>query len=107
MAIMAGSRIALRGKTATVNVIDGSGATIYSGITAVYEQATVTEGGGAFAELASRVVDVFFFEPISGTLPTIVEKHIIVWNSTRYRVEHAVNQAGQDNRLRVQTTRSR
>lgn len=104
---MVGSRIALRGKTATVSVVDASGATVYSSLTGVYEQDTVQEREGPFSDLASRVVDVFFFEPVSGSLPTIEEKHIIIWDSTRYRVDSAVNQAGQDNRLRVQTTRSR
>lgn len=104
---MVGSRIAMRGVTATVSVIDASGTTVYSSLTAVYEQGTVQEREGAFSDLASRVIDVFFFEPVNGSLPAIEEKHIIVWSSTRYRVDSAINQAGQGNRLRVQTTRSR
>ena len=55
------------------------------------------------------VTDVFWFEPKAGdSIPAIEEKHVLIdGDSVRYEVLQVINQAGQDNRLRVLTRRVR
>lgn len=76
---------------------------LLTGLTATYEQIAAFEvvgDGGAVV----IVTDVFWFEPASGSLPAIEEKHVLVDGSgNRYEVVAVSNQAGGGNRLKVIT----
>lgn len=74
-----------------------------SGLIATHEQPNafeiISEAG-----MIVPVTDVFWFEPVSGTLPAITEKHVVVdASSNRYEVVMVQRQAGEANRLKVMT----
>lgn len=88
-----GSRIVQRQTKVTVNVILRtltSGKNVESNaitaLTPTHYQMTAFEVFGDVGA-GSEVVDVFWFEPVSGSLPAITEKHIIKNTSTSVRYE--------------------
>lgn len=74
-----------------------------TGLIATREQPDASE---LFTDAGALVVvtDVFWFEPVSGTLPAITEKHTVIdASNNRYEVVMVQNQGGEGNRLKVMT----
>ena len=74
-----------------------------TGLIATHSQPDAAE---LFTDAGALVVvtDVFWFEPVSGTLPAITEKHVILdASNNRYDVVMVQNQGGEGNRLKVLT----
>lgn len=74
-----------------------------TGLIATHEQPDASE---LFTDAGALVVvtDVFWFEPVSGTLPAITEKHTVIdASNNRYEVVMVQNQGGEGNRLKVMT----
>lgn len=107
---MIGSRLRERRRQLTVSVklktltagqnVESS---LYTGLTATHEQPDAFE---AFTDGGALVVvtDVFWFAPVSGSLPAITEKHVIIdASSNRYEVVMVQDQAGEGDRLKVTT----
>lgn len=111
---MIGSRLRERRQQVTVTVYSRNSAgteSAVSGLSSVVvtrTQQSANELVGEFGNIIADVVDIFWFEKISGTFPTITEKHLIRdASSTRYEIIATVNQGGESNRLKVITTRVR
>lgn len=108
------SRLYQRMTRATVDVIQGGGShgaltetTQQNNIQAAYSQKRVKVQSGAFGEVATELVDVFYFERINGSLPTVKEGWVIRWDDTDYEVTEAINLGGLGKRLEVITHRIR
>lgn len=112
-----GSRLSERQQTKTVTVYQRSSAGTKSavsaaltGITITHHEKLVNEFIAEFGAVVSKVVDLFWFYPISGVLPTITEQHVIYEDgdtTTQYEVVSAVDQGGQGETLLVTTNRVR
>lgn len=112
-----GSRLAQREKTKTVTVYQRSSAGVESAvsaaltaITVTHHQTTASEFIAEYGAVVSKVVDIFWFYPISGSLPAITEQYLIYEDgdtTTQYEVISAVDQGGFDEVLMVTTQRIR
>lgn len=111
---MIGSRLYERRQKMTITVYSRNSAgteSAVSGLSSVsvtHTQQSARELIAEFGNIVTDVVDIFWFGKISGTLPTITEKHLIRdASSTRYEIIGVVNQGGESNRLKIITTRVR
>lgn len=107
-----GSRLRERRQTMTVTVYSRNSANtesaVYASVTVTHTQQSANELVAEFGNIVADVVDIFWFEKISGTFPTITEKHLIRdASNVRYEIIATVNQGGESNRLKVITTRVR
>ena len=112
-----GSRLTERQQTMTITVKKRSSAGVESAVSAAltsisvtHHQKSVTEFNAEFGEFVSRIIDIFWFYPISGSLPAITEQHVIYQDgntTTQYEVISAVDQGGQGEVLMVTTERRR
>ena len=101
-----GSRLRTRRKKRTVNVATRAGVVVVNGLTPTWQpgpndERITAQGGVKF------VTDVFFFEPVNGTLPAINHKHIMTDTDTsfQYEVLTVADQAGNGTLLMVEATR--
>lgn len=112
-----GSRLSDRSKTKTITVYQRSSvgvetavSTDLTNITVTHHQKTVREFVADFGQFVSRVIDIFWFYPIDGSLPAITEKYLIYEDgdtTNKYEVTSAVDQGGQGEVLMVETDRTR
>lgn len=91
----------------TVDVKDHTGAIKLIGCDATHQVAEVTERSGNFDEVSTRLVDLFFFDKVNGSLPAILETHLITWDGTDYEVVAVQPLDELMERLKVTTTRVR
>jgi hypothetical protein len=109
---MIGSSLRDMRQRLTVNVYSKAVAPAYAE-TAVYTGLIATrEQRDAFEQMSDSgavitVTDVFWFEPVSGVLPSITEGHVMTTGGSRYEVLQVADQGGEGNRLRVMTRRFR
>lgn len=95
--------VSVRAKTLTAGKYVESSA--YTGLVATWEPAMVEEVYSAAGQVAFAT-DVFWFEPTTGSLPTIEEQHVIVDAAgLRYEVISTTSQGGEGNRLKALTRR--
>lgn len=114
---MIGSRLAQRRPVRTVTVKKKtltSGKHVESnlaGAVSIPARFHQVDAGEAASEGGAVVVvnGVFGFEPVSGSLPAIEEKHVIVDDDTseRFEVVSVKNRAGAGNRLKVSVKKLR
>ena len=106
---MIASRLAtFRGRTqATVDVKTITGTTVYSNLATSHQQIQVREEAGPLGDVSTEIHDLFLFDRVSGSLPAIEEKHVIVWSGTTYRVISAQALDELAHRLRVETVKNR
>ena len=106
-----GSRLRTRRKKRTVNVATRAGVVVVNGLTPTWQPASKV-GGSSDERITAQggvkfVTDVFFFEPVNGTLPAINHKHIMTDTATsfQYEVLTVADQAGNGTLLMVEATR--
>jgi hypothetical protein len=111
------SRLTRRQQTKTVTVYQRNSAGVESAVSAALTGIAVThhekltnEFVAEFGAVVSKVTDIFWFYPISGSLPTLTEQHVVYEDgdtTTQYEVVSAVDQGGQGEVLMVATNRVR
>jgi hypothetical protein len=109
---MVGSKLRQRRNKKTVSVIskDETGAKTneYTGLTPTFEDRNIQEEISGVGLVAS-VMTVFFFEPLSstGSLPVISEEMYLSDGTNEYQITQAIDMAGNDDRLKIETMRIR
>ncbi len=90
-----------------VDVQDVNGTDVFSDYEATHQETEITERSGQFGEMSTRIVDLFYFDEVDGTLPAINERYTIVWAGTSYEVLSVQSLNELMKRLRVVTERVR
>jgi len=105
-----GSRLARRRhftRAEIVDVNDVTGTNVIQDLEATHQESEVAERSGQFGEMSTRIVDLFFFDEVDGSLPAILEKYTISWQGTDYEVVSVQSLNELMKRLKVVTERVR